>query len=250
VELIHDWYWARGQAGPYSVIASYITAHEKYGYTAIPIFMLARDGVLIGDDPSRLRFEALGSFTDSVTGKPVANLTRYTYTADDHRYVVTFTRHRDLSRNRMVEGLHGVKRVAAELLRFDGAFPDRVLGRVLIDDRGALIVLPAVLRRDPDCCPRAKAASRTVTGSGCCSKSFRASRARRFAASTVGAVPNRWRPISSIAPLSSARRAGSIGRRVHPGPSVVKGPVAHEACDPVSGRRNSRCGGGGPRPSP
>jgi aryl-alcohol dehydrogenase-like predicted oxidoreductase len=37
-------------------------------------------------------------------------------------YVVTFTRHRDLARNRMIEGLHGVKRAAAELLRFDGAY--------------------------------------------------------------------------------------------------------------------------------
>jgi hypothetical protein len=60
MEIIHDWYSARGQAGPYSVIASYITAHEKYGYAAIPIFMLAKDGVLIGDDPSQLTFEARG----------------------------------------------------------------------------------------------------------------------------------------------------------------------------------------------
>ncbi|MEA2623739.1 MAG: hypothetical protein QOH61_2649 [Chloroflexota bacterium] len=122
MDIVHDWYWARGQAGPYSVIASYITAHEKYNYEAIPIFMLARDGALIGDDPSQLKFEAFGQFTDAVTGKPVANVTRYTYGGDDDRYVVTFTRFRDLSRNRMVEGLHGIKRVAAELMRFDGAY--------------------------------------------------------------------------------------------------------------------------------
>jgi hypothetical protein len=122
MEIIHDWYWARGQAGPYSVIASYITAHEKYHFAAIPVFMLARDGVLIGDDPSRLTFEALGPYTDSVTHKPVSNVTRYTYETDDDRYVVTFTRYRDLARNRMIEGLHGVKRAAAELLRFDGAY--------------------------------------------------------------------------------------------------------------------------------
>ena len=116
MEIVHDWYWARGQAGPYSVIASHITAHEKYNYAAIPVFMLARDGVLIGDDPSHLTFERLAPYTDYVTGKPVANITRYTYGTDDERYVVTFTRHRDLARNRMIEGLHGVKRAAAELL--------------------------------------------------------------------------------------------------------------------------------------
>jgi len=35
---------------------------------------------------------------------------------------VTFTRHRDLAHNRMIESLHGVKRAAAELVRFDGAY--------------------------------------------------------------------------------------------------------------------------------
>jgi len=140
MEIIHDWYWARGQAGPYSVIASYITAHEKYDYTAIPIFMLARDGVLIGDDPSQLTFETLGTFTDSVTKKPVANITRYTYRTDDERYVVTFTRHRDLTRNRMVERLQGIKRAAAQLVRFDGAYL-RFSGEIRVEHyRGDQIV--------------------------------------------------------------------------------------------------------------
>ena len=139
-QIVHDWYWARGQAGPYSVITSYITAHEKYNFAAIPIFMLAKDGVLIGDDPARLTLETLGTYTDSATGKPVANVTRYTYEADQDRYVVTFTRHRDLSRNRMIEGLHGVKRAAAELLRFDGAYL-RFSGEVRVEHyRGAEIV--------------------------------------------------------------------------------------------------------------
>ena len=43
MKIVHDWYWARGQAGPYSVIASYITAAERYGFEPIPIFMLARE---------------------------------------------------------------------------------------------------------------------------------------------------------------------------------------------------------------
>ena len=122
LDVIHDWYWARGQAGPYSVIASYITAHERYDFAALPIFMLARDGEIVGDDPSLLAFETLGTYTDSVTKKPVANITRYTYGTDDERYVVTFTRHRDLTRNRMIDRLSGVKRAAAQLLRFDGAY--------------------------------------------------------------------------------------------------------------------------------
>ena len=75
------WYWARGQAGPYSVIASYITSTKQYGFEPIPIFILARDNVLVGDDPAGagVTFEREGVYTDQTTGKPVAATTRYTY---------------------------------------------------------------------------------------------------------------------------------------------------------------------------
>jgi CrtC N-terminal lipocalin domain len=120
--IIHDWYWARGQAGSYSVIASLVTAHQRYGYAQLPIFMLARDGRVVADDARRVRFEALDPYTDEATGKPVANLTRYTYTQDDERFVVVFTRDRDLVIARMIDELHGPKRVLARLARFDGAY--------------------------------------------------------------------------------------------------------------------------------
>jgi len=57
MKIVHDWYWARGQAGPYSVIASYITSTKRYGFEPIPIFMLAHDNVVIGDDPTKVTFE-------------------------------------------------------------------------------------------------------------------------------------------------------------------------------------------------
>jgi CrtC N-terminal lipocalin domain len=122
MKVVHDWYWARGQAGPYSVIASYITAAEHYGYEPIPIFMLARDNVLVGDDPANVTFEREGLYTDQATGKPVATITRYTYTDGEDRYVVTFTRSHDLSDTRMIDTIKGVKHIAARLAHFDGAY--------------------------------------------------------------------------------------------------------------------------------
>jgi CrtC N-terminal lipocalin domain len=122
MQLVHDWYWARGQAGPYSVIASMITSHEKYGYTPLPILMLAKDGKIIADDSRAVRFETGGVYTDELTGKPVASVTRYIYDAGGQRYVVTFTRRQDLTRDQMIEGVHGPKRVLARLARFDGAY--------------------------------------------------------------------------------------------------------------------------------
>ena len=103
MKVVHDWYWARGQAGPYSVIASYITSAEQYGFEPIPIFMLARDNVLVGDDPAKVTFEREGVYTDQKTGKPVAATTRYTYQDGEDRYVVSFTRTHDLSAARMID---------------------------------------------------------------------------------------------------------------------------------------------------
>jgi hypothetical protein len=123
LQIVHDWYWARGQAGPYSVIASLVTAHERYGYTELPIFMLARDGEVLADDSRLVRFEALDTYADESTGKPVATATRYTYRGDDEeRWIITFIRERDLASSRMIDDLHGPKHLLAKLARFDGAY--------------------------------------------------------------------------------------------------------------------------------
>src|SRR5260370_686490 len=113
MKVVHDWYWARGQAGPYSVIASYITAAKEYGFEPIPIFMLTHENVLVGDDPAKVTFERDGVYTDETTGKPVAATTRYTYDAGEDRYVVSFTRRHDLSASRMIDALKGGKRIVA-----------------------------------------------------------------------------------------------------------------------------------------
>ncbi len=131
-ELMHHWYWARGAAGPYSVIASYITAEKRYGYDALPVFMLARDGKLIADDGNKVSFEELGRYTDTSTGKPVANVTRYTYTDGVERYVITFTRLSDLAADKFIDHLHGPKWAAAKLVGFDGAYL-RFAGELRID---------------------------------------------------------------------------------------------------------------------
>ena len=73
----------------------------------------------MADYEAKVRFEELGTYTDIGTGKPVANVTRYTYTDGGDSYIITFTRHRDLAVNRLIDELHGTKKAAARLLRFD-----------------------------------------------------------------------------------------------------------------------------------
>jgi CrtC N-terminal lipocalin domain len=122
MKVVHDWYWARGQAGPYSVIASYITSAKRYGFEPIPIFMLARGKVVIGDDPAKVTFEREGIYSDEATGKPVATPTRYVYQDGENRYAVSFTRTRDLTLSRMIDNVKGVKHFAVRLAHFDGAY--------------------------------------------------------------------------------------------------------------------------------
>lgn len=121
-KLIHHWYWARGAAGPYSVITSSITTEKRYAFHALPVFMLARDGELIADDGGKVTFEELGRYTDTATGKPVGNVTRYTYTDGEQRYVITYTRHSDLASDKFIDALKGPRKAAARLAGFDGAY--------------------------------------------------------------------------------------------------------------------------------
>jgi hypothetical protein len=134
--LIHNWYWARGQAGAFSVIASFITAAEAYDFDTIPLFMLARDGRVVADDPDKVEFVREVVATDEHTGKPVADITRYTYVDGDDTYVVSFHRRQTIAAERLIDTLHGPKKVAARLARFDGAYL-RFSGKVSVTHRRA-----------------------------------------------------------------------------------------------------------------
>ena len=68
------------------------------------------------------RFERDGVYTDQATGKPVAATTRYTYSDGQDRHQVSFTRRQDLTANHLADSLKGLKRIAAKLARFDGAY--------------------------------------------------------------------------------------------------------------------------------
>jgi hypothetical protein len=135
VQLIHHWYWARGEVENYTVIAASITGAKKYGYTEIPIFLLARDGKIIADEGELVRFSRTREQPDPVTGKPVADLTVYDYDATargGERYRVTFLRQNTIVRERMIEHVEGPKRLLARLAGFDGAY-HRFTGEITVE---------------------------------------------------------------------------------------------------------------------
>jgi hypothetical protein len=120
--LINHWYWGRAQAGPYSIIASYVTAEHKYGDTEIPIFLLAKGATIIADDATKVQFRLEGEHVDKQSGKPVADVVVYEYKDGDYEYQVRFQREQTIVDHQLIDEVHGVKRVLARLAHFDGAY--------------------------------------------------------------------------------------------------------------------------------
>ncbi|HWK44302.1 MAG TPA: hypothetical protein VNT30_06265 [Stellaceae bacterium] len=130
--LMHNWYWARASIGPYTIIASYITATAAYGYETQIVYMLAKDGEIVADDDAKVSFEADRVAIDGKTGKPVADVTRYIYHDADTRYVVSFEREKTILQAILTDRAPPLKRIIARLIGFDGAY-HRFTGKVTIE---------------------------------------------------------------------------------------------------------------------
>ena len=130
--LMNDWYWGRAQVGPYTVIAAFITSSKRFGFSARTAFVLARDGAVVADDETKVRFEASDVTLDPATGKPVAGVISYNYRDGDQEFVIRFVRESTLVRAKFSSLLPPLKRLAARLTGFDGAYL-RFAGSVAID---------------------------------------------------------------------------------------------------------------------
>jgi hypothetical protein len=130
--LMHNWYWARASVGPYTIIASHITATAAYGYETQIVYMLAKDGRIIADDDAKVSFESDHVATDGKTGKPVADVTRYTYHDADTSIVVSFERQKTILQAILTDRAPLLKRIIAQLIGFDGAY-HRFTGKVTVE---------------------------------------------------------------------------------------------------------------------
>ncbi len=130
--LMHNWYWARASVGPYTVIASNITATAAYGCDTQIVYMLAKDGKIIADDHAKVSFEADRVAIDGKTGEPVADVTRYIYRDGDTRYVASFERQTTILQAILTDRAPLLKRIVARLIGFDGAY-HRFTGKATIE---------------------------------------------------------------------------------------------------------------------
>ena len=124
LELMHHWYWGRAKIGDYKVISSWITGEKKYGYKEFDVFMLAKDGKLIGDNSNHtLKFLSTDEYIDKVTGKPVYGKVIYEYTTEEGElYRITYARKADIAKQKFIDLLPLPVKIGAKLIGFDGAY--------------------------------------------------------------------------------------------------------------------------------
>lgn len=94
--ILNHWYWCRGNIGDYTVISSDLIAEKKYDYNRIIHFMVAKDGAVIADDPSKVTVQRLDTETHPVTGKFMDNHLVFTYTDRDKKYILEYIRNHDI----------------------------------------------------------------------------------------------------------------------------------------------------------
>lgn len=121
--LMHHWYWGRARIGEYQAVTSYITAAKKYSYDTTPVFMLAKNGEILADEPEKyLTYSEEDYFFEERTGKHVANRLIYDYDDGKQHYKITYEREYDTEVKGMKDLVSGLQYWGVKLLGLDGSY--------------------------------------------------------------------------------------------------------------------------------
>ena len=137
-EVINHWYWGRAKIGEYDVITADIISEEAYGYTRMPVIMIAQNGEMIEDDQSKLTVTRADTIQHPDTNKFIDNHITFTLNPnDDIEYQVEYLREDDILAASLLDTLPSWQKFLAKLI---GANPTyvRTVGTVIltIDDNG------------------------------------------------------------------------------------------------------------------
>ena len=112
-----------------------IIAEKQYGYKRLPVFMLARDGEILSDDPRKTTIERGGTHIHPVSGKFMDDdLTYIQRESGDVQYIVTFHREGDYNQRSILEVVPAWKRVLAKAIGMNPTYI-RVKGTVGVEER-------------------------------------------------------------------------------------------------------------------
>jgi hypothetical protein len=96
-EVFNHWYWSRVVFDNYTVIACDLVSHQRYNYTRMPVFMIAKDGRIINDNEGTVVIDREKTVQHPVTKKFIDNTLRYTQKVPGKGiFTLTLNRKRDL----------------------------------------------------------------------------------------------------------------------------------------------------------
>lgn len=135
--LMHHWYWGRAKVGDYQIISCYITAQKKYGYTHFPVFLLAKNGTVIGDNPAKLTFTQSEPEFVPQTGKHIHKKLIYDYDDNGTRYRITYQMKEHLTclnmqNSKQAVGMPWILRTGMKVMGVSPSY-DRVNGTVTLE---------------------------------------------------------------------------------------------------------------------
>lgn len=131
--LMHHWYWGRAKIGDYQVISSYIYGAKKYGYAEFPVFMLAKDGKVLADQPEKyLTYTQEDMYYDEKTHKHVYGTLVYDYNDGEQHYRIKYQRESDMIRQYMMSEMPWYLRIGAKLMGMDASY-QRLAGTATLE---------------------------------------------------------------------------------------------------------------------
>ena len=122
-KVYNHWYWARVVFDDYTIIACDIIAAKKYGYTRLPVMMIAKDRKVVDDNERVTEIIREDTKEHPLTGKFVDNsLTFIQKTPDGSVYKITLRRTGDTISASLLENLKWPP-IAIRLARIVGINP-------------------------------------------------------------------------------------------------------------------------------
>ncbi|MCH4175944.1 MAG: hypothetical protein LKF43_00455 [Streptococcaceae bacterium] len=132
MSLLHHWYWGRANIGDYTVINSEMISEKKYGYKPFTIFLVAKGDEILADDISYVKYEEKQLAIDETTKKPFHKEITYNYNDGKKHYKISYLWKETILQEKMVDQLPKLKKIAAEIAGFDGAYL-RFKGKVKLE---------------------------------------------------------------------------------------------------------------------
>ena len=133
-KVINHWYWGRAKVGEYDIIACDIISEKKTGYTRLPVFMIAKDGVILEDNQKQTTVIRSDVIEHPISGKFYDNHLGYVQQSNDGTvYKVEMIRQHDIVSVCLldVDSVTPLQRRLAKMIRMNPTYI-RTLGEVIL----------------------------------------------------------------------------------------------------------------------